>query len=204
MIEKEFLEGKGFNECYNISFPVLIEKKYAFQKGGLFHRGKYVISDEGQKIMEIKCVSNNRTVFYGNSLIEGINYEFNKGIIFFYSDKNFYIIQEIDPVFLAIYYLDHARGKVLEYIILKKSADFFLKKKTSEMEGKFLKLEEIICHQTEKENNFYNLLANNKRFLRGLDLICDKKQIGKNYYLSVKKKYVLINQNLKKFIFIIG
>ena len=72
-IEKEFLEIKGFSECYNIAIPVLIEKKYALQKekGSVLHRGKFLVLDQGQKIMEIKCVSNNRTVFYGNNLIEG-------------------------------------------------------------------------------------------------------------------------------------
>ena len=80
-IEKEFLEIKGFSECYNITIPVLIEKKYALKKAKesakkeeesvLVHRGKFLVLDQGQKIMEIKCVSNNRTVFYGNNLIEG-------------------------------------------------------------------------------------------------------------------------------------
>jgi hypothetical protein len=50
----------------------LIEKKYSIQKGSLFHRGKYIVAEEGQKIMEIKCSSNNKSIFYGNSLLEGL------------------------------------------------------------------------------------------------------------------------------------
>lgn len=48
-----------------------------------------------------------------------------------------------------------------------------------ENEGKFSKLDEIFTSHIEKERNFYKILLQNKRFLRGVDLICDKKEIGK-------------------------
>lgn len=72
VLEKGLLEGKESLECFDISIPMLSEKKYAVSKGTL-HRGKYLVAEKGQKIMEIKSVANNKTVFYGNSLLEGSN-----------------------------------------------------------------------------------------------------------------------------------
>jgi hypothetical protein len=37
-----------------------------------------------------------------------------------------------------------------------------------------------MSHQTEKEQKFANILVQNQRFLRGLSLICDKKEISKS------------------------
>ena len=54
----------------------MVEKKYVLPKGDQIHRAKFIFVENGQKIMDIKCSSNTKTIFYGDTVIEGIELDF--------------------------------------------------------------------------------------------------------------------------------
>lgn len=74
LLDKSFSDNKESLRCYDISFPIMIEKKYnnSSQKGNLVHRAKYIFSENGDKIFEIKCMSNHNTIFWGQQVLSGI------------------------------------------------------------------------------------------------------------------------------------
>jgi len=53
----------------------LVEKKYVLPKGDQIHRAKLFFIENGQKIMEIKCSSNSKSIFYGDIVMEGIHFD---------------------------------------------------------------------------------------------------------------------------------
>ncbi len=71
ILDQEFIDCNETFECYEMKFPVMIERKYNLKKGILSYSGKYLFADNGQKIMEIKCGSNTSSIFYGNNVIAG-------------------------------------------------------------------------------------------------------------------------------------
>lgn len=71
ILGQEFIDNNEISECFEMKFPVMIEKKYNLKKGMLYYYGKYLFTENGQKIMEIKCAANSNTIFYGNYVIAG-------------------------------------------------------------------------------------------------------------------------------------
>lgn len=72
ILDQEFIDCNEILECFEMKFPVMIERKYNLKKGIMSYCGKYLFVDNGQKIMEIKCVSNSNSIFYGNYVIAGL------------------------------------------------------------------------------------------------------------------------------------
>ena len=79
-LDKSLISNKEPVECFEISIPILIEKKYGFSKGSLIYRGKYLFVENEQKILEIKSIANTGTIFYGNTVLSGLQ---NINSIFF-------------------------------------------------------------------------------------------------------------------------
>ncbi len=103
-------------------------------------------------------------------------------------DGNYYSITPVNPIFLALFFLDKARGKVKILPFISKSL-IFLPKVTKESQGKLCQLDEIFNESlvsTKMEKVGLSVLQESKKVKESLKSVC--------YFNEQSKRKILFRE----------